>query len=125
MEYTIIGLLSLSIILLIVSFFKKDKVKEIEEQVDQLSLTLMQESYQLKKKIKVLEEELLINDQDLGKRLDPIPPAPIAQTDQDMLLAQYDKGLSYEQIAKGSTLPTEEVRLLVERAKRQNKNYDH
>ena len=124
MEYTIIGLLSLSIILLIVSFFKKDKVKEIEEQVDQLSLTLMQESYQLKKKIKVLEEELLINDQDLGKRLDPIPPTHIAETYQDRLLAQYDKGLSYEQIAKGSTLPTEEVRLLVENAKRQNKKYD-
>ncbi|MCH1624934.1 hypothetical protein [Fredinandcohnia quinoae] len=62
MEYAIIGLLSIAIILLIISFFGRDKVKVLEEQVDQLTLTVMQESYVLKKKLKVLEEELLMND---------------------------------------------------------------
>lgn len=62
MEYVIIGLLSFAILLLIISFLGKDRVKVLEEQVDQLSLTVMQETYVLKKKIKVLEEELLTSD---------------------------------------------------------------
>jgi hypothetical protein len=67
MQYTIIGLFSFAIFLLILSFFKRDKVKDLEEQVEQLSLTIMQENYQIKKRIKILEEELLFHDDDLQK----------------------------------------------------------
>ncbi len=37
----------------------KDKIEDLENQVEQLSLSTMQDTYQLKKKIKVLEEEIL------------------------------------------------------------------
>jgi hypothetical protein len=69
MQYMIIGLFSFAILLLILSFFKRDKVKDLEEQVEQLSLTIMQENYQIKKRIKILEEELLFHDEDLQKTL--------------------------------------------------------
>lgn len=118
MEYTIIGLLIVAILLLLLSFFRKDKLNEIEEQVDQLSLTLMHETYQLKKKMKILEEELLINDQDIPK---PIPPD---RNEDEYILTQIEKGMPLDQIAKESGLPTEEVRLLAERAKRQSSAYD-
>jgi hypothetical protein len=69
MEYIQIGLLAFAIIVLILSFFKRDKVNELEEQLEQLSLTVMQEHYQIKKRIKILEEELLFHDEDLQKTL--------------------------------------------------------
>ncbi|EKN63971.1 hypothetical protein P9E76_05600 [Schinkia azotoformans] len=61
-ESAIIGLFSFSIVLLALSFFKKDKYKELENQVENLTMIVMQENYQLKKKMKVLEEELLGNE---------------------------------------------------------------
>ena len=67
MEYMIIGLLAIAILLLLLSFFKRDKVNDLEEQLEQLSLMTIQEHYQLKKRIKILEEELLIQDEDLQK----------------------------------------------------------
>ncbi|NSL50332.1 hypothetical protein [Calidifontibacillus erzurumensis] len=61
-ETALICLFSFSIVLFVLSFFQKDKFKELETQIDNLSLMVMQENYQLKKKMKVLEEELLGNE---------------------------------------------------------------
>ncbi|WP_458412488.1 hypothetical protein ACNQFZ_16955 [Schinkia sp. CFF1] len=61
-ETAIIGLFSFSIVLLILSFFKKDKYKELENQIENLTMVVMQENYQMKKKLKILEEELLGNE---------------------------------------------------------------
>ncbi|MDQ7860781.1 hypothetical protein RCO48_05960 [Peribacillus frigoritolerans] len=57
---------SLAIVLLIISFFGKDKVAKLEEDFEQMTLTYMQDIYQLKKKVKILEEEFVIQD-------DPVP----------------------------------------------------
>ncbi|MFC4320778.1 hypothetical protein [Litchfieldia salsa] len=62
MELAIITLLGLAIVLLVFSFFKRDSIKDLEEQVEELSMSLIQETYQLKKKISVLEEELLMDE---------------------------------------------------------------
>ena len=63
MEIVIISLFSLAIILLIISLFKKDKIAKLEEELEQVTLTHMQDIYQLKKKVNILEEELLIQDE--------------------------------------------------------------
>ncbi|MBD8069147.1 hypothetical protein [Bacillus sp. PS06] len=62
MEFAIVGLLALSIVLLLLSFFKRDSINELQEQVEELSMSHIQETYQLKKKISVLEEELLMSE---------------------------------------------------------------
>ncbi|MDC3415523.1 hypothetical protein [Aquibacillus salsiterrae] len=62
MTEAIIILTSIGILLFTLSFFMSNKFKVMEEQIEQLSLSTMQESYQLKKKIKILEEELLTDD---------------------------------------------------------------
>lgn len=64
MEYVIIGLFVFAIILLLLSFAGKDRIKLLEDQVEQLSLTQLQETYLIKKKLKVLEEELLMEPLD-------------------------------------------------------------
>lgn len=61
MIYTIITLLVVGIILFIVSFYMNNRFDEIEEQIEQLSISVLQDRYLMKNKIKVLEEELLTN----------------------------------------------------------------
>src|SRR5699024_5058234 len=59
MTYLIVSLIGIAIVLFIVSFFADDKVTKLEEQYAKLSNTTMQDTYQLKKRIKILEEEIL------------------------------------------------------------------
>ncbi|MCA1031745.1 hypothetical protein LCL95_11990 [Bacillus timonensis] len=124
MEIAIICLLTISIVLFIISFFAKDKLKEIEKQVDSLSLTLMQESYQIKKKMKVLEEELLL-DQEMEQqsihsfKSSPkqdffTQPAPEILTTKERVLSLYKLGYSYERISKEMKIPIEEIKLIIE-----------
>jgi hypothetical protein len=119
METLIILLFSLAIVLLIVSFFGKDKVAKLEEDLEQMTLTYMQDIYQLKKKVKILEEEFVIQD-------DPVPPVkvkstvnsndsePIHEILKSQVLSLYSQGLSLDQIAKQSSLTKEQTISVIE-----------
>ncbi|MCC3356720.1 hypothetical protein [Bacillus sp. REN16] len=114
MEYAFMILLGIAILLLIISFYGKDRIKKVQEEIDQLSLSVIQETYLIKKKVKVLEEELLTNDIDYEG-----PPQTSAMSlSNSSILSLYDKGLSYEEIGKRTNLPVEEVRLILEQAKK-------
>ncbi|AXI09465.1 hypothetical protein CV093_11840 [Oceanobacillus sp. 143] len=62
MIYAVITIIVVAVVLFILSFFMNDRFEELERQVEQLSMTNMKDTYQMQKKIKVLEEELLPND---------------------------------------------------------------
>lgn len=62
MELTIIGLLIASVLILLFSFLRKDPVKDVEKQLENFSISLMQEILKLKNKVTVLEEELMLTD---------------------------------------------------------------
>ncbi|CDQ39648.1 MULTISPECIES: hypothetical protein [Virgibacillus] len=62
MIYAIISIIVMGIVLLAISFFMNDRIEEVESQLEQFSITTMQDTYQMKKKIKILEEELLTED---------------------------------------------------------------
>src|SRR5699024_10353747 len=55
----ILTIILVAVVLFASSFFFNDKLDSIEEQLEQFSIATMQDTYQLKKKVKVLEEELL------------------------------------------------------------------
>ncbi|HEY4602646.1 MAG TPA: hypothetical protein VIG73_15365 [Cerasibacillus sp.] len=59
MIYAGITVIVVAVVLLILSLFMKDRIDDLENQVEQMSLSNMQDTYQLKKKIKILEEEIL------------------------------------------------------------------
>ncbi|ANC77870.1 MAG: hypothetical protein ACQET8_11855 [Bacillota bacterium] len=61
MEFAIFGLLLVGVILLILSF-RKNKEASVETQLENFTIQLMKEIYQIKKKLKVLEDEMMIND---------------------------------------------------------------
>lgn len=62
MIYILLTLILVAVVLLVLSFFMNDKFDEIESQLEQHSISTMQDTYQIKKKIKILEEELLSED---------------------------------------------------------------
>lgn len=113
MDTLIIILLSIAVILFIISFFQRDKVKELEQDVEQLSMSTLQEQFQFKKRLKVLEEELLVDQHDI----DMVSKSSVNQEPNEILknhvLALYNQGLDVGQISKQSSLPTEKVTQII------------
>ncbi len=114
MEYTIITLFSIAIILFIVSFLIKDRNKEVEKQIENFSITLMQEIYQLKKKIKVLEEEILIGQDE--RYFTNHSTTPSQTVDRDKVLSLYEEGYSLEEIEGLTNLNREQIDQLLNEA---------
>jgi DNA-directed RNA polymerase specialized sigma24 family protein len=114
MEYTLLALVFFSLLLLTVSFFAKDKFKTLEEQIDHLTMSFVQETYQMKKKLKVLEEELLMSDEDVMEIVRKKAFNDSLEMEREQVFALYKQGLSYEQIAKETSLTTEEVRMILQ-----------
>jgi hypothetical protein len=106
-----LGLLGFSLLLLLFSFFQRDPYKELKEEVDQLTLQQVQEVYQLKKKIKILEEELLITDDDLSTTKIPVmrKQREIHDIIKNQVWALAQQGKPIEQIAAQSSLSVDEV----------------
>ncbi|WP_461200587.1 hypothetical protein [Anoxybacillus sp. TBDG-1] len=103
-EYTFIWLVSFAIILLIISFFQKDRVKEIEEQVEQLTLSTMQQLYEIKKRVKALEEELLVGIESFSN--------------EEQIWYLYKQGWTKEQISHKLNMPLDEVNMMIARNER-------
>ncbi|SOC36232.1 hypothetical protein [Ureibacillus acetophenoni] len=60
MDFSII-LIIIGILCMIISFFIKDTSKKIEKDVEELSISIYQETNALKRRLKVVEEELLLD----------------------------------------------------------------
>jgi preprotein translocase subunit Sec63 len=100
-------LLGLSLILFLVSFFQRDRYKELLEDVDQLTLQHVQEIYQVKQRLRILEEEILINEDHFLD--EPGTIKDIHEIIKNQVLALAQQGKSIEQIASQSSLSTEDV----------------
>ncbi|WP_026569946.1 MULTISPECIES: hypothetical protein [Sediminibacillus] len=112
MVYALSALLAVSIILLILSFFMNDRFKDIEQQLEQLSISSMQESYQMKKKLRILEEELLADDMDFMENTNPASQGttpPMYQT----ILELNHQGKSVEQIARETSLNEHDIHSII------------
>lgn len=95
MEITIIVLFVISILLFVLSFFQRDRAKDVEKQLENVSIQLMQEMFQLKKKVALLEEENMISTNSgdtLGKR-------DYRQLSRNDVLEMYEEGYSITDIA--------------------------
>lgn len=120
MEMILIGLVVLAIILFIFSFFQKDRVSDLEKNVEDLSLQHIQDVYLLKKKIAVLEEELLIQESDYLANPSPSANRPVESKRQvheilqNQVLSLYQQGLSLEEIQIRSTLSQDEITTIIQ-----------
>lgn len=123
MDFIIIALLIISVLLLVFSFFKKDRITELEKNIEELSIKHIQDLYQLKKKISILEEELLIQETRSGPiakekvTKDTNNPSKISDILKNQVLSLYQQGLSIEEIAQRSTLSQGEIFTLLQNIK--------
>jgi hypothetical protein len=69
------------IFFLVLSFFMKDRTKKVEKEVEELSLNIYQETNALKRRLKVVEEELLVEGSN------PVPP--VARMQQSPITPQH------------------------------------
>ncbi len=104
MGWIIVTMFGLSAFLFILSFAKKDPSKELEKQIENFSISLMQEIYQVKKKMKVMEEEFVIGAKEVSAESESSQ-----ELTRDDVLALYEEGYSVEDIAARTERSTNEI----------------
>ncbi|GAA4070718.1 MAG TPA: hypothetical protein GXZ58_04470 [Bacilli bacterium] len=107
MFYLVISLLIIAISLFIISFFTNDRFKDIENQVEQLSLSNLQDSYQMKKKIKILEEELLPSQFDFSNQ------TGAKSTLEKQVESLYQQGYTVAQISQATKVSEYDIESLI------------
>lgn len=109
--------LSVLVFLLIVFYLMlRNRLIKLEREFDEFTLQQLQELYRIKSKLKILQEEFLMVDSQFPSPATEIkgdftnePKAVI----KNQILELADQGLSIEQIAKQSSLPEEQVRMVL------------
>src|ERR1700719_5054428 len=124
MGMMMLALVGLSLVLLLISIFQKDRYKELREEVDQFTLQQVQELYKLKKKIKILEEELLLGDDYFSTTADPVNKSrrEIHEIIKNQVWALAQQGKPIEQIASQSSLAAKEVYAILKEYADRGKN---
>ncbi|MCT6922632.1 hypothetical protein [Metasolibacillus sp.] len=117
MELSII-LMIVGIFFIILSLFLRDSHKKVEKEVEDLSLTIFQETNQLKRRLKIVEEELMLEPNFQVAKKKPLSAQPRAsQPVNGILVSQVlelnKQGLAIEEISRLSTLSEEQVRQIL------------
>lgn len=115
MLYVFLTVIIIAVILFVTSFFFNDKLQSVEEQLEQFSIATMQDTYQLKNKIKVLEEELLTNEAIASTVTNNDSPKKF---ENNPLLVQkvqhlHEQGYSLDDISKETELNNDDVQAIL------------
>lgn len=113
MVFVLLGLIGISLTLLIISFFQKDPVQLLREELEQFTLQQLQENYLIKKKMKLLEEELLVNEDITPFTKSHRKNETVHEIIKNQVLSLAQQGATMEQISNQSSLTVEEVRSIL------------
>ncbi|MCM3743356.1 hypothetical protein M3193_04325 [Sporosarcina luteola] len=108
-------LLSIGLICIILSFFIGKSTRKSEEEIENVSISLHQETNQLKKRLRAVEEELMIgaapvtNGQQQQQQQQQRKQKPVHEIIINQILSLKAQGYSVPEIAKRSSLSNEEV----------------
>lgn len=112
MDFSII-IMIIGILLIVISFFAKDSRKKVESEVEELSFTLYQETSAIKRRLKVVEEELLIESTKITiPKKTPVKPV-VHEIIKIQVLELHKQGYSLNEIIKRSSLTEEEVKYVL------------
>lgn len=117
MTYAVLTtLIAVAIVLIIISFFMNDQFGELEKQIEQFSISTMQDTYQIKKKIKILEEELLTEN--ISEAVIPTNPG---LANKPLIIQKVyhlsQQGYSISEIAKQTDLNDNDVQAILKNSK--------
>lgn len=107
MDLTII-LLGIGLISIIASFFFGNHSQKHEDEIENISISLHQETNQLKKRLKAVEEELMIGVSPVSKS-QQTKTKPVHEIIVNQILSLHAQGYSVSEIAKRSSLSNDEV----------------
>lgn len=112
MSYSII-IMIIGILLIIVSFFLKDSTKKMESEVEELSITLYQETSAIKRRLKIVEEELLLEGSKITVPKKQKTKPVIHEIIRSQVLELHKQGYSLPEISKRSSLSIEDVKYVI------------
>lgn len=99
----------IGIVTLLISIFMGAK-QSSHDEIEQISISLHQETNYLKKRVKALEEELMMDAAPVMQQ--PVPQKqekPVHTIIVSQIIALHGQGYSIEEISKRSTLPPDQV----------------
>ena len=113
MDLSII-IMILGVLLIALSFFIKDTSKKVETEVEDLSFTVYQETSALKRRLKVIEEELLIEPINSAPKKSASAVKPVIhEIIKSQVLELHKQGYSLKDISSRSSLTIEEVKSVI------------
>lgn len=117
MDFSVI-IMIIGILLIVLSFLLKDSSKKVEAEVEELSFSLYQETSALKRRLKVIEEELLIESTKITSPKKNTKKPFVHEIIKNQVLELYKQGYSLKEISSRSSLTVEEVQLVIGGGKR-------
>lgn len=129
MDFSIM-LMIIGIICIIISFFLKDTSKKVEKDLEELSISIYQETNALKRRLKIVEEELLLEPnfqvtptKPKNVTKDPIkqavsthneaPTKPVNEILVRQVIELNKQGYALSEISKLSTLTEQQIQVIL------------
>lgn len=107
-----VTLIIIGIILMILSFFIKDTNKKIEKDIEELSFSFYQETSTLKRRMKIIEEELMIENN--SKPLPSKKSTPVIhEIIKNQVLELHKQGFSLNEISARSSLTIDQIKSVI------------
>lgn len=111
MDLTMIVMI-IGLILITLSFFIKNPAKRIEKELEGLSLDYYQDANQFKRRLKIIEEELMIDPKLANKPHKP-QVKPVHEILVSQVLTLHQQGFNVDEISKRSALTAEQVKSVI------------
>lgn len=102
-------LIVIGLIVVVASFFTGKSNRISPDELEKISMSLHQETNGLKKRIRAVEEELMIGMTPMHKQGSLVKEKPIHEIIINQILSLNSQGFSIEDIAKRASLSKEEV----------------
>ena len=103
-------LISIGLITLIASFFLGNQTGKYSDELEKVSISLHQETSVLKKRLKAVEEELMISTSPLSLGgQNSLTEKPVHEIIVNQILSLNTQGFSVDEIAKRSSLTNGQV----------------
>ncbi|WP_419959006.1 hypothetical protein [Psychrobacillus sp. BM2] len=112
MDFSII-IMIIGIVLIAVSFFSKDSSKKVESELEDLSFTVYQETNAIKRRLKVVEEELLIESSKVSIPVKKQTKPVIHDIIKNQVLELHKQGYSLKEISARSSLSIDEIKYVI------------
>lgn len=106
-------LVVIGLVMVIVSFFIGQSSRSNADELEKISISLHQESNSLKKRLRVVEEELMIGVGRMPVTSPQKQPKPVHEIIVNQILSLHAQGFSTEDIAKRASLTNAEVQVVL------------